>query len=111
MSAARTAGAKTFKALSVRNFRLYFIGQLISLSGTWMQSMAQAWLVLKLTGSGVDLGFVVALQFLPMLMAGSWGGFIVDRTIRQAVMTQQPATLILSPLLTGGKVSPVKAGA
>ena len=96
MSAARTAGAKTFKALSVRNFRLYFIGQLISLSGTWMQSMAQAWLVLKLTGSGVDLGFVVALQFLPMLMAGSWGGLIVDRTSKRRLLfaTQGVAALL-----------------
>jgi len=86
MSAVSAVGARTFKALSIRNFRLYFIGQLISLSGTWMQAMAQAWLVLKLTGSGVDLGFVVALQFLPMLLAGSWGGLIVDRTSKRGLL-------------------------
>jgi MFS family permease len=92
------AGTKTFKALSVRNFRLYFIGQLISLSGTWMQAMAQAWLVLKLTGSGVDLGFVVALQFLPMLVAGSWGGLIVDRTSKRNLLfvTQAVAAVLAS---------------
>lgn len=94
------AGTKTFKALSVRNFRLYFIGQLISLSGTWMQAMAQAWLVLKLTGSGVDLGFVVALQFLPMLVAGSWGGLIVDRTSkRNLLFVTQAVAAVLAGVL------------
>ena len=58
--------------MSVRNYRLYFAGQLISTTGTWMQSIAQAWLVLQITGSGVALGLTVALQFLPVLLVGAW---------------------------------------
>ena len=61
MSALRAAGRRTFRSLRIRNFRLYFTAQLISVSGTWMQSVAQAWLVLHLGGSGVDLGIVVGL--------------------------------------------------
>ena len=65
MTTLRAAAHQTFSSLRVRNYRLYFTAQLISVSGTWMQSVAQAWLVLHLTGSGVDLGIVVGLQFLP----------------------------------------------
>jgi MFS family permease len=71
--------ATTFESLRVRNFRYYFAGQATSLVGTWMQSTAQAWLVLQLTGSGVDLGVVVALQTLPILLLGPVGGAIADR--------------------------------
>ena len=70
----------TFGAVhSSRNYRIYLFGQSISLCGTWMQTVAQAWLVLKITGSGTALGFVVALQFLPVLLFGPWGGVIADR--------------------------------
>ncbi|HEV8421302.1 MAG TPA: MFS transporter, partial [Actinomycetota bacterium] len=65
MNSPRLAAARTFRSLGVRNYRLYFFGQIISMSGTWMQSVAQAWLVLELTGSGIALGAVTALQFLP----------------------------------------------
>jgi MFS family permease len=61
------------------NYRRYFIGQSISLAGTWMQSVAQGWLVLKLTGSGTAVGLVVALQFVPVLLLGPLGGVLVDR--------------------------------
>src|SRR3954470_10714844 len=60
--------AGTFRSLSNRNFRLYFIGQGISTAGTFMQNVGQAWLVLKLTGSGTALGFVTMLQYLPLLV-------------------------------------------
>ncbi|HEX5267440.1 MAG TPA: MFS transporter [Acidimicrobiales bacterium] len=70
---------RTFDALSVRNYRLYFWGQIVSVSGTWMQSLAQAWLVLKLTNSAVEVGTLPAIQFLPMLLAGPWGGLVADR--------------------------------
>jgi len=73
-------GRHTFASLRYRNYRLYFTGQIISLSGTWMQRIAQAWLVLSLTdGSGVALGIEAGLQFLPMLLLGAWGGVIADR--------------------------------
>ncbi len=79
MSALRAAAHQTFSSLRIRNYRLYFTAQLISVSGTWMQTVAQSWLVLHLTGSGVDLGIVVGLQFLPMLLFGPVGGLVADR--------------------------------
>jgi MFS family permease len=72
-------GDRTFSSLRVRNYRLYFIGQIISTSGTFMQSVAQAWLVLRLTNSGTALGLVAALQNLPILLLAPWGGVIADR--------------------------------
>ncbi len=83
---ARAYSAKTFAALGVRNFRLYFIGQLISVSGTWMQSVALGWLVLQTTGSSLDLGYVVALQFVPMLIAGPYGGLVADRREKRQIL-------------------------
>src|SRR5262249_42825478 len=62
-----------FRSLRVRNYRLYASGQLVSLTGTWMQRVAQDWLVLTLTNSGTALGFVTALQFGPSLLLGLWG--------------------------------------
>ncbi len=86
MRRVRFAVTKTFRSLQVRNYRLYFFGQIVSVSGTWMQSVGQAWLVLQLTGSGVALGSVVALQFLPMLLAGAWGGVLADRFDKRRIL-------------------------
>jgi MFS family permease len=83
---ARAYSAKTFAALGVRNFRLYFIGQLISVSGTWMQSVALGWLVLQTTDSSLDLGYVIALQFVPMLLAGPYGGLVADRREKRQIL-------------------------
>jgi MFS family permease len=96
VSAARQFSSKTFAALSVRNFRLFFIGQLISVSGTWMQSVAQGWLVLQLTGSSVDLGFAIALQYLPILLFGTYGGLVADRHEKRRILycTQSAAGLL-----------------
>jgi MFS family permease len=82
----RAAARQTFTSLRIRNFRLYFFAQLISVSGTWMQTVAQAWLVLHLTGSGVDLGIVVGLQFLPMLLFGPVGGLVADRMNKRRLL-------------------------
>jgi MFS family permease len=73
-----------------RNYRLYFYGQLVSTSGTWMQTVALGWLVFRLTNSGVAVGVVTALQFLPMLLMGTYGGVIADRLdkLRTLVVTQ-----------------------
>lgn len=110
MSAARRFRSRTFAALSVRNFRLYFIGQLISVSGTWMQSVAQGWLILQLTGSSVGLGVAIALQYVPMLFFGTYGGLIVDRHEKRRIlyMTQSSAGLLaltLGVLVTTHHVS------
>ena len=96
MSAARQFSSKTFAALSVRNFRLFFIGQLISVSGTWMQSVAQGWLVLQLTGSSIDLGFAIALQYVPILLFGTYGGLVADRHEKRRILyfTQSGAGLL-----------------
>src|SRR5512139_3345043 len=67
-----------FRSLRHRNFRLFWSGQLISLIGTWMQSVAQAWLVLDLTHSSMKLGIVSALQFLPMLLLSFFTGPLID---------------------------------
>jgi MFS family permease len=100
---------RTFSSLKVRNYRLYFIGQAISMCGTWMQTVGQAWLVLKLTGSGTALGLVIALQFLPVLILGPFGGVLVDRLPKRRVLfiTQLASAvpaLILGVLVSTGSV-------
>jgi predicted MFS family arabinose efflux permease len=72
-------GRRTFGSLAVRNFRLFIAGQLLSTTGTWMQGVAAPLLVLHLTHSGTALGIDTALQFLPILLLGAWGGVIADR--------------------------------
>lgn len=79
-------GRQTFASLSNPNYRRYFTGQAISMVGTWMQSIAQSWLVLELTGSGTALGIVVALQTLPILILGPYGGVIADRMDKRRLM-------------------------
>lgn len=70
---------QTFASLSVRNYRLYFLGMLVSNTGTWMQTVAEGWLVLRLTGSGTAVGLALAAHFVPVLLFGVWGGVIADR--------------------------------
>jgi MFS family permease len=96
----RTA-AQTFRSLAVRNYRLYFFGQLVSMSGTWMQSVAQGWLVLRLThDSGFALGLVTALQFLPVLLVGAWGGVIADRfDKRRTLLCTQTSMAVFAAIL------------
>ena len=105
MSAARRFSSRTFAALAVRNFRLYFIGQLISVSGTWMQSVAQGWLILQITGSSVDLGIAVALQYVPMLFLGSYGGLVADRHEKRRILYFTQSGAGLMALLLGLLVS------
>src|ERR1700734_1048892 len=76
----------TFSSLKVPNYRLYFTGQSISMAGTWMQMTAQSWLVLTLTHSSTDLGLAVALQALPVLILGPYGGVIADRVDKRRLM-------------------------
>lgn len=76
----------TFQSLSVRNFRVYFLGHVVSASGEWMQRTGQAWLVLELTDSATLLGLTAALQHLPMLLIGPWGGLVADRADKRRLM-------------------------
>jgi MFS family permease len=101
MTSLRTAARQTFSSLRIRNYRLYFTAQLISVSGTWMQTVAQAWLVLHLTGSSVDLGIVVGLQFLPMLLFGPFGGLVADRTNKRRLLYATQAAGGLLALVLG----------
>jgi MFS family permease len=94
-------GRETFASLAIPNFRLYFIGQAISLCGTWMQTIGQAWLVLKLTNSGVALGLVTAVQFLPILFLGAWGGVIADRFPKRTLLYFTQISAGLLALLLG----------
>ncbi|MFN8439680.1 MAG: MFS transporter [Caldilineaceae bacterium] len=88
-----------FRALGVRNYRLYWIGQLISISGTWMQTTAQAWVVYSLTNSPMALGTVTTLQFLPIMLLSLFGGVLADRVPkRQVVLITQIASLIQAAL-------------
>ena len=86
---------RTFASLRQRNYRLYWSGQLISVMGTMMQSIGQAWLVLELTQSGWQLGLVGALQALPILLFSLFGGIFADRWPRRRVLlvTQSAAML------------------
>jgi MFS family permease len=76
----------TFGSLAIRNYRLYFASMLVSMTGSWMQRLGQSWLVLHLTGSGLDLGVVNALQFLPTLLFGAWGGVVADRSDKRRLI-------------------------
>ena len=91
----------TFRSLRVRNYRLFAVGQLVSLSGTWGQRVAQAWLVLELSdNSGVALGVATALQFLPVLLFGLYGGVLADRyDKRKLLIGAQAAMGVLALLL------------
>jgi len=86
-----------FRALRVRNYRLYWLGQLVSLTGTWMQTTAQAWLVLQLTSSPFAIGLVTALQFLPIMLLSLVGGVIADRVSKhRLIVTTQTAALFVA---------------
>jgi MFS family permease len=83
---AELATRRTFRSLRVRNYRLFFFGQLVSVSGTWMQQVAQDWLVLRLSGRALPVGIVTALQFLPVLLFGFWAGLAADRLDKRRVL-------------------------
>src|SRR3974377_1831061 len=91
---------QTFAALKHRNFRLFWVGQAISLIGTWMQNIAQAWLVLELTKSAFWLGVVSAIQFFPMLFLSLYAGTVIDRFPKRTLLIlTQSMMLILAFLL------------
>jgi MFS family permease len=75
-----------FSSLSSRNYKLFFWGQLVSLCGTWMQTVAQSFLVLQLTNSGIALGLTTAARFVPIFLFGPWGGVVADRLDKRRVL-------------------------
>ena len=92
----------TFRAFKVRNFRLYASGAIISNVGTWMQRVAQDWLVLELTHSGTALGIVTGLQFLPALLLGPYAGLVADRFPKRTVLTLTQIAMATVALTLGG---------
>jgi MFS family permease len=95
------AARNPFHALRHRNFRLFFIGQFISLAGTWMQVVAQGWLVLELSNSPFKVGLVTSLESLPILLLTLYGGVLADRVDkRRAILLLQSGMLIESLMLT-----------
>ncbi|HMD31775.1 MAG TPA: MFS transporter [Candidatus Acidoferrales bacterium] len=99
-TASTPRGLVAFRALRHRNFRLFFAGQLISLIGTWMQTVAQSWLVYRMTGSAVLLGTVGFVSQIPVFFLATVGGIVADRyPKRQIVVATQATSMILAFLL------------
>lgn len=97
----RTGVSRTFASLAIYNYRIFWLGQLVSMSGTWMQTTAQAWLVLKITNSPVALGTVTMLQFLPITLLTLFGGVLADRLPKRAVLVgTQSLAAIQATVLT-----------
>lgn len=101
MTSFATLRRQTFASLEIPNYRRYVSGQAISLVGTWMQSVAQSWLVLTLTHSATAVGLAVALQTLPVLVLGPYGGVVADRVDKRRLMMVLQATMGLLALALG----------
>ncbi len=91
--------ARVLSALRHRNYRLFFTGQAISTVGTWMQSIAMPWLVLQLTGKDFLVGLTLAVQFLPMLLFGPFGGIVADRFPKRRILVCTQAAYTVPALL------------
>lgn len=110
MSGRQTNAQHAFAALGVRNYRLYWTGQVISRVGTWMQQVALPWLVLVLGGSPLELGIVAALEFVPSMLLAPFGGVVADRIDkrRAIIVTQVLASMqvvVLLVLIIAGVIS------
>ena len=104
-----SALSDTFVSLRARNFRLFLTGQLVSNTGGWVQRIAQDWLVLTITGSATAVGVTTALQFVPTLLLGLYGGLIADRFDKRTVLILTNAAMsalaaILAALTLSGDV-------
>jgi len=101
MTRLKGIGRVTFAAFAIPNYRRYISGQSISLIGTWMQMAAQSWLVLTITRSATTLGLIVALQTLPVLLLGPYGGVIADRVDKLRLMTVLQVAMGVQALVLG----------
>lgn len=98
---ATAAARQTFSSLANLNYRRYYSGQAISLIGTWMQTVAQSWLVLELTRSPTAVGLLVAVQTLPVLLLGPYGGVVADRVDKRRLMVLLQSTMGVLALVLG----------
>ena len=94
-------GRRTFAALANPNYRRWYAGQGISLIGTWMQTIAQGWLVYTLTGSGTQLGLVVALQMVPVLILAPYAGVVADRVDKRRLIIAVQGVMAVLALILG----------
>ncbi len=101
MSLVPAVARRTFSALQIPNYRRFFIGQSTSLVGTWMQSVAQGWLVFTLTRSATALGFTIAVQTLPVMLLGPYGGVIADRVNKRRLMVALQTAMGAQALVLG----------
>jgi MFS family permease len=93
---------RTVGSFEVPNYRRWFAGQLVSISGNWMQIVAEMWLVLTLTGSALAVGVTSALQFLPILLVGAWGGLVADSVPKRKLLLLTQALMAIPPLILFG---------
>jgi MFS family permease len=93
---------RSFSSLSVPNYRRFFAGQVVSTSGNWMQMVAEGWLVLTLTGSGVAVGIATAAQFVPLLFFGAFGGLLADRFDKRKLLMVTQASMAIPALFLFG---------
>lgn len=110
-AAAGAPNATRFSSLAHRNFRIYWAGQLVSLVGTWMQSVAQGWLMHRLTGSAFMLGLLGFCQFLPVMLLSLWAGALVDQMDKRRLLfiTQGLAmvqAVVLAAIVSSGAARP-----
>jgi MFS family permease len=100
-ASARGLGQDTFASLANLNYRRYICGQAVSLIGTWMQTVAQSWLVLTMTNSATDVGLLVAVQTLPVLFLGPYGGVVADRIDKRKLMIALQSMMGVLALVLG----------
>lgn len=101
MTSPREAAGRVFRSLAVRNFRLFFAGQAVSLVGSWAQTTGLAWLVLELTGSPLALGTVTALQFVPVAALTLFGGVLADRAPKRRLLVLVQSIALLQAVVLG----------
>ena len=101
MTRLKGATRDTFRSLRHRNFKIYFLSQAVSFTGTWVQLVAQTLLVLKLTDSGTALGLLTAIQFAPTLVLGAWAGVVIDRHDKRRLMTVTTSVMLLAAVALG----------
>lgn len=104
MTRLRAFSNDTFRSLRTRNFRLFFVGQLISQTGTWLSMVTQTLLVLHLTSSGVALGVLTAFQFGPVLVLGAWAGAVADRADKRHLLMLVQSLSMLQSFALGAVV-------
>jgi nitrate/nitrite transporter NarK len=92
-------------SLSVPNYRRWFYGQVVSISGNWMQTVAEMWLVVHLTGSGVAVGITAALQFAPILLFGALGGVLADRCDKRRLLMLTQTLMAVSGAMSSNQMA------